>query len=212
MQQLVSGVVRFQQEVFPSCRDEFQQLRGGQSPHTLLITCSDSRIDPGLLTQTRPGEVFVCRNAGNLVPPFGPQGGESLAAIEFAVTVLGISDIVVCGHSDCGAMKAAMAPESLDQLPILGDWLHHSRAATAAVAQRRGGLRPDLLDEVTRENALQQLQHLRTHPAVAARLATGAIGLHAWVYDIGRGQVLCHDSGTGDFRPVEERYGSMLVG
>lgn len=212
MQQLVSGVVRFQREVYPTCREEFQRLRGGQSPHTLLITCSDSRIDPGLLTQTRPGEVFVCRNAGNLVPPFGPQGGESLAAIEFAVTVLGISHIVVCGHSDCGAMKAAMAPESLDQLPILGEWLHHCRAATAAVTERSGALRPELLDQVTRENVLQQLQHLRTHPAVAARLATGAVELHAWVYDIAHGEVLCHDAETGDFQPLEERYGSVLAG
>ncbi|WP_160153860.1 carbonic anhydrase [Microbulbifer sp. ALW1] len=210
MEHVISGVAKFQKEVFPSKQERFSKLADGQNPEVLFITCADSRIDPNLVTQTEPGELFICRNAGNVVPPHSSQTGGMTASIEFAVAALGVSHIVVCGHTDCGAMKGAIAPEKLETLPHVKEWLGHCRSATEVVRGRHGDLCTDHLDEVTAENVIQQLQHLRTHPAVANGIANGGITLHGWVYNIGSGEVLCFDEETREFKPMEERYRSLF--
>ena len=143
----------------------------GQNPEVLFITCSDSRIDPNMVTQTGPGDLFICRNAGNVVPPHSNQTGGMTASIEFAVAALGVEHIVICGHTDCGAMKGALAPEALDELPHVKEWLGHCRGATEVVKHKHGSVGSEHLDEVTKENVLLQIQHLKTHPSVAGRLS-----------------------------------------
>ncbi|AEA97355.1 MULTISPECIES: carbonic anhydrase [Alteromonas] len=206
MDHVISGVAKFQKEVYPNKKATFQKLANGQNPEVLFITCSDSRIDPNLVTQTDPGELFICRNAGNIVPPHSNQTGGMTASIEFAVAALGVSHIVVCGHTDCGAMKGAINPAGLDSLPHVKEWLGHCRVATDVVKERCGHdeLSIDDLEAVTKENVVQQIQHLRTHPAVAAKIATGQVKLHGWVYNIGTGEVLYYNTESGEFDVMDE--------
>ena len=209
---LLEGVVRFREEVFPRSEALFATLASGQSPRILFITCADSRVSPELITQTGPGEMFVLRNIGNIVPGFGELGGEmggdASAVVEYAVAVLGVTDMVVCGHTDCGAMKALADPAAarLDQLPTGKAWLQNAvaahRAATSIAPE--GDLRV-----LIEQNVLLQMTHLRTHPAVAARLAEGRLFLHGWVYDIGRGTVDVLDEATGRAMGVEEARGRL---
>ena len=211
MKHVISGVAKFQRDVFPNKETTFKKLANGQNPEVLFITCSDSRIDPNLLTQTDPGELFICRNAGNIVPPHSNQTGGMTASIEFAVAALGVTDIVVCGHTDCGAMKGAMHPEALTDLPHVKEWLGHCCAASAVVKEKHGEITSDHLDELTQENVLLQLQHLRTHPSVAAKLATGQVRLHGWVYHIKSGDILCFDEEQNEFTPMAEAYADPSI-
>jgi carbonic anhydrase len=207
MDKIAAGVVKFQQEAFKERRELFAKLAEGQSPEALFITCSDSRIDPNLLTQTEPGALFICRNAGNIVPPHTNHTGAMTASIEFAVGALGVPHIIVCGHSECGAMKGAMNPEGLDAFPHVREWLGYSRAAALIARKKAAGKdEKDLLDCIIRENVLLQIAHLKTHPFVAVRLATGETQIHGWVYDIRSGVVLAFDEASGEFVPVAERY------
>ena len=206
MDHLVDGILKFKRDVFPDHRELFGELATGQSPEVLLVTCADSRIDPNMVTQTKPGDLFICRNAGNIVPPHVSQAGGVTASIEYAVAVLGVEHIVVCGHTDCGAMKGALATEALTDLPHVKEWLDHARSAVEVVRARHGHCGPEHLDELTRENVLQQLQHLRTHPVVAARVRAGTLQLHGWIYDIESGEVSCYEEETDSFMPIAERY------
>ena len=212
MDHVISGVAKFQKEVFPKNKKIFEKLANGQNPEVLFITCADSRIDPNLVTQTGPGDLFICRNAGNIVPPHTTHTGGMTASIEFAVAALGVSHIIICGHSDCGAMKGALDPDSLDALPHVKEWLGHCRCATEVVKEKHGDLSADYLDEVTKENVLQQMQHIRTHPAVAAKLATKQVQLHGWLYDIESGDVLCYDDQSETFKRLQEIYGGKPFG
>jgi len=211
MEKVVSGILKFQQSPYDQRKALFAELANGQSPEVLFITCADSRVDPSLVTQTEPGDLFVCRNAGNIVPPHSSQTSGETASIEYAVTVLGVSDIVVCGHTDCGAMKGAMNPGALTDLPHVHSWIDHSRAAVEAVKAKEGSCGPEHLNEVIEQNVLLQLQHLRTHPAIAARIATGDINLHGWVYSIESGDVVAYDDRKDKFVPVAERYQSQVA-
>ena len=206
MEKLVKGIAEFKKKDFEERKELFKLLSTGQSPEALFITCADSRIDPGMITQTEPGDLFICRNAGNIVPPHSMTTGGITASIEYAVEVLGVKDIIVCGHTDCGAMKGAMYPESVKTLPHVSNWLGHSAAALARVKARHSVLCSDHTLEMIQENALLQVKHLETHPSVAAKLATGEITLHAWVYDIETGDVTCEDPGKGTFIPVADWY------
>lgn len=212
MPKFAAGVVKFQQRVYPEKKDLFEKLAQGQSPEALFITCSDSRIETAMITQTNPGELFICRNAGNIVPPHTNHTGGMTASIEFAVAALQVPHIVVCGHTECGAMKGAMNPEGLDALPHVKEWLSYSRAAVQIVDELGGELdavaRMQLLLE---ENVKLQLQHLRTHPAVAARLAKGNLELHGWIYDIRSGGVTALDQATNTFVPVDALYASEIA-
>lgn len=211
MERVISGVAKFQKEVFPAKEAQFRKLANGQNPEVLFITCADSRIDPNLVTQTEPGELFICRNAGNVVPPHSSQTGGTTASIEFAVAALGVSHIVICGHTDCGAMKGAIAPEKLDRLPHVKEWLGHCRAATEVVRARCGELGGEHLEAVTCENVVQQLQNLRTHPAVATGLGCGRLTLHGWLYDIASGEVRYYDEQSGEFKVMDEAYRATFV-
>lgn len=209
MDHVISGVAKFQQEVYPGKKAAFQKLANGQNPEVLFITCSDSRIDPNLVTQTGPGDLFICRNAGNIIPPHSNETGGMTASIEFAVAALGVTHIVVCGHSDCGAMKGAIAPEGLTSLPHVKEWLGHCRVATDVVKERCGcdALNNDEhLQLVTEENVVQQLQHLRTHPAVAAKIATGQVQLHGWFYNIETAEVLSYNEKTKEFETMDSSF------
>lgn len=211
MKKVISGVEQFQKEVFPERAAKFKELATGQSPEVLFITCSDSRIDPNLLTQMPPGELFICRNAGNVVPPHTNETGGMTASIEYAVAALGVRHIVVCGHTDCGAMKGAIHLDELGGMPHVKVWLGHCRAATEVVRHKCGDLNDDHLEQVTKENILLQLQHLRTHPAVAANLSIGKIELHGWLYNIETGGVVCYDESLDDFRPIDEHYAQEMA-
>ena len=212
MEKVVAGILEFQKKGFVEHEELFAELANGQSPEVLFITCADSRIDPNLVTQTAPGDLFVCRNAGNIVPPHAKASGGMTASIEFAVAVLGVKEIVVCGHTDCGAMKGALNPSALDELPHVQNWLDNSRAAVEVVKKRGCGGAHEELAAVTEENVLLQLQHLRTHPVVASRLDNGEISLHGWVYDIGSGGINCYDESRNSFVPLQERYADLLNG
>ena len=212
MPHFAAGVVRFQNTVYPEKKDLFERLSEGQSPEALFITCSDSRIETAMITQTEPGELFICRNAGNIVPPHTNHTGGMTASIEFAVSALKVPHIVVCGHTECGAMKGAMNPEGLDELPHVREWLSYSRAAVAAVnaiAPESGA--DERMRLLLEQNVVLQLQHLKTHPSVAARLAAGDLTLHGWVYDIKTGGVVAWDEAQNRFVPVDERYAQEIA-
>ncbi len=207
MNRLLHGVRRFREKAFPARSDLFQELAQGQEPHTLFITCADSRISPGLITQTDPGELFVCRNIGNIVPAYGEMMGGVSAVVEFACTALEVTDIVICGHSDCGAMKALLNPDSADlkRMPTVRSWLRNADAARSVVAVTQPDLEGDaLVQALVEQNVSTQLSHLRTHPAVAARMAQGKLNLHGWVYGIGSGSVAVLDEQTGKLVPIEQ--------
>jgi carbonic anhydrase len=199
MQRLIEGLHQFQHDVFRPQREFFESLAKGQRPETLFITCSDSRINPNLLTQTGPGELFILRNAGNIVPPYGAvQGGEE-ATIEYAVAVLGVRDIVVCGHSHCGAMNALIQDKE-PSLPAVARWLRHAEATRQIMAQSYGHLTDGpRLTAAVEENVLVQLENLRTHPVVAAGLNRKALHLHGWVYKLETGEVFAYEPGRGQF-------------
>tara|TARA_B110000858_G_scaffold198493_1_gene265702 strand:- start:3252 stop:3920 length:669 start_codon:yes stop_codon:yes gene_type:complete len=210
MEKVISGFLRFKSSDYAQRKQLFTELANGQSPEVLFITCADSRIDPNMVTQTEPGDLFIIRNAGNIVPPHSKQAGGVTASIEFAVTALGVRHIVVCGHTDCGAMKGALNPEGLDGLPHVKEWLDHSRGAVDVVKAKRGQATIDELGDVTEENVLLQMQHLRTHPAVLGPLSTGEVDLHGWVYDIEHGTVNAYCEDKKAFVPVEERYAGLI--
>ncbi|MGW2406973.1 carbonic anhydrase [Streptomyces sp. NPDC001739] len=188
-------MARFQREVLPAKAGLFARLATSHQPDTLFIGCSDARVVPELVTQTEPGELFVIRTAGNLVPAYAPGTDGIAASIEYAVAVLGVADIVVCGHSGCGAMTALAEGHDLRHAPAVADWLRHADAAqarTAAVDRPAGQDRPAAL---VRANVAAQLANLATHPAVARALAGDAVRLHGWVFDIATGAV--EDLGDG---------------
>ena len=212
MPKFAAGVVKFQSEVYPGKQELFEQLSQGQSPEALFITCSDSRIETAMITQTEPGELFLCRNAGNIVPPHTSHTGGMTASIEFAVAALNVPHIVVCGHTECGAMKGAMNPEGLDSLPHVREWLGYSKAAVDVVNELgKNADDKSRMQMLLEQNVILQLQHLRTHPTVAVRLAKGDLELHGWVYDIKSGEVEAYNESTNDFETVANKYASEVA-
>ena len=198
-QQLEEGLRRFRREAFPRFREHYRRLVAeGQRPSTLFLGCADSRVVPDLLTSTLPGDLFVIRNVGNLVPPFEPGSGyhETLAGIEFATLVLEVKDIVVCGHSHCGAIKALLTPER-DDTPNLTRWLEHARPAVVDVEVTEANLRKTEMRSI-----VLQLERLMGFPTVRERVDRGALCLHGWYYVIEEGQVLGLDTDSGEFRPL----------
>ena len=204
MDRILKGLSRFQKRVYPKQRDLFQKLALGQRPEALFITCSDSRIDPCLLTQTQPGQLFICRVIGNIIPPYPDAIGGVSATIEYAVGVLGVPDVIVCGHTDCGVMKGVLNPDALEPLTSVSAWLNYAQPARQAVADLKP-LHTDAehLLAVAERNVVQQLGNLRTHPTVAERLDQGDLNLHGWIYDLGEGAVTAYDSGQDAFVALE---------
>jgi len=208
---VIKGVLNFRKNVYPQRKDLFGTLAGGQNPDFLFITCSDSRIDPNLLTGSDPGDLFICRNAGNVIPPHSNETGGMTASIEYAVAVLGVRHIIVCGHTDCGAVKGALNLDALKGLPHVKEWLGHCRSAMEIVRERNGiesgaCLGHEHLNEAIEENVLQQVQHLRTHPVVAAKLATGKVEIHGWVYNIETGSIRCCGHNSTAFESFDDHY------
>jgi carbonic anhydrase len=202
---ILRGLKRFRKKVYPKHRELFQKLALQQRPSALFITCADSRIDPCLLTQTKPGELFLCRVIGNIVPRYPESIGGVSATIEYAVGVLGVADVIVCGHTDCGVMKGLLNPEALKPLANVSAWLTHGDAAREAVQEQRGTLsEPDFLLALTERNVVEQLKNLHTHPAVAARLEQGNLKLHGWVYHIAKGTVTRYSSRGEKFIRIRE--------
>jgi carbonic anhydrase len=204
MQRLIEGFDYFRREVFPEQREVFEKLAEGQSPHTLFITCADSRVMPEMIFSAQPGELFVYRNIGNIVPPYAQHVSGVVAAIEYAVKVLEVRHIVICGHSDCGAMKALQNPAKLKGMPSVEAWLKHADVARYVVAENSAGLQgPDGLRRLTEENVVGQLEHLRTLPAVAAAIANGSLSIHGWIYDIAHASLSAFDASNGQFVAID---------
>ena len=204
MNKLVRGLHHFHHHVFRPQREFFEGLASGQTPEVLFITCSDSRINPNLITHTAPGDLFIVRNAGNIVPPHSHDPGGEAATIEYAIDALGVTDVIVCGHSQCGAMKALVEPELVKDLPIVRTWLENAESTRRIVRDNYTHLSGDeLLEIVVAENVLVQIEHLRTQPAVAAALSRGALRVHAWVYTIESGAVFAFDPDSGQYEPIE---------
>ena len=209
MEKLVRGIHQFQSEYFSPHRELFARLAHGQQPEAMLITCSDSRVSPTTLTQAMPGDIFVLRNAGNIVPPYGASQGGEAPTIEYAVRVLGVKDIIVCGHAHCGAMKGLLHPPDAGELPAVRSWLRHAEATRAIVKEKYSHLDDHAKLEVTiEENVLVQIENLRTHPAVAAKLSRGELHLHGWVYNFEIGQVFNYDLKQGQFVKLSEPAGA----
>jgi carbonic anhydrase len=212
VEKLVRGVKAFQESEFSEYRGLFHQLAQIQTPETLFITCSDSRIDPALITQSQPGDLFIIRNAGNIVPPYGVGGEGAGATIEYAVAALAVKDIVICGHSRCGAMGGLLNPKYLESLPAVQKWVSFAESTRRIMREHYQHLSGDaLLNAAVEENVLEQLDHLRTHPSVAVRLAAGDIRLHGWVYDLETGEVYAYQPNEGQFVPLAEASLDPLV-
>lgn len=191
------GLQRFNVEHFPRFREHYERLVAeGQKPTTLFIGCSDSRVLPTVLTDARPGELFVVRNIGNFIPPFETDDGfhGTSAAIEFALVILGVTDIVVCGHSDCGAISALYNMPN-EATPHVTKWLELGRAAMF-----EGAVDADLLRRTEQRSIALQIERLMTFPAVRERVESGDVSLHGWYYVIEEGRVLFLDAADGEFK------------
>ncbi len=205
MNPFVTGYQKFRREVFPKNAARYQALAKSQTPKTLFVTCADSRVMPSTITQTEPGELFQCRVVGNLIPAHGNAAGGVTSAIEYAVMVLNVEHIIVCGHSDCGAMRAFSHPEKLAELKAVQSWIEHADSAIAMAKEQYPHLEgDDFVRALAKENVVSQLQHLRTHPCVATRLRKGTLQLHGWYYDIGEGTIEEYHPVLESFLPLDQ--------
>ncbi|QXI26001.1 carbonic anhydrase [Pseudomonas vanderleydeniana] len=199
MKDIIEGFLKFQRDAFPERIKLFKDLANQQSPRALFISCSDSRLVPELVTQREPGDLFVIRNAGNIVPSYGPEPGGVSASVEYAVAALQVSDIVICGHSDCGAMTAIATCKCLDHMPAVAGWLRYADSARVVNEARQHADQPAKVDAMVRENVIAQLANIQTHPSVRLALQEGRVTLHGWVYDIESGRIDAFDGSSGRF-------------
>jgi carbonic anhydrase len=217
MRKLIKGIVDFRERLLAQYADRFRELAAGQTPDALFITCSDSRVVPDLLASTDPGDLFVMRNVGNLVPPATVEGASTgdlseASAIEYAVLLLQVRDIVVCGHSECGAMKAALARQPLSATPNLAKWLHHATTAVFRL-DNEGPLDRQLSahNQLSQLNVLVQLEHLMSYPLVRERVAAGSLRLSGWWFDIASGGMFAYDRETRAFQVIERKVAERLL-
>ncbi len=213
MYKLIQGLHHFQNHIFGNQRALFERLARGQSPEVLFITCSDSRIVPNLITQSAPGELFCMRNAGAIVPAYGAVACGEVATIEYAVQGLKVRDIVICGHTGCGAMSALFDPGIRAQMPAVDAWLGHAEATRRLLLEHYGDVQGDaLLNVAAQENVLVQLENLRTHPAVHSAIVAQRVNLHGWVYKIETGEVHSYRPETGAFASLGQNHATAAVG
>ena len=203
LERLKTGIRKFQEDVYSPNKSEYEYAATHpQQPHTLMITCADSRVDPQTITSSSYGEIFVTRNVGNMVPRYGDMLGGVSAVIEYAVDALRVKHVVVCGHSDCGAMKALLQDEAkLYALPTVKHWLENAANAKQVAASLDKKELPTLTT-MTEQNVILQMQHLCTHPSVARSLQRGELSISGWIYDIGEGDVRVYDEQTNTFSTV----------
>jgi carbonic anhydrase len=214
MKHLLQGYTRFRRDVFPGMKDHFHLLADIQQPDILFITCADSRVVPDLILQTEPGDMFLCRTAGNIVPPHGAMPGGVSATIEYAVAVLHVRHIIVCGHSDCGALKAVLDKPDLSRLPLTAKWLGYIEPAWKHLEPGLSTSDPRTLHTaLIHANVIAQLENLRTHPEVARALALAhnTLEVHGWYYDILTGSIETWDQQTRRFLPLEEWASSAFL-
>ncbi len=215
MRKLVEGIVRFRREARPEYRAQFAHLALDQQPDTLFIACSDSRVVPNTFASTDPGDLFVVRNPGNIIPPEdasqAPAAAGAAAAVEFAVRRLGVTDAVVCGHSDCAAMKALAAGGETGGGPLAA-WLQTAGDSLSEL-ERRTELAPErpLHDRLAQAHALVQLEHLKTHAAVREALAAGRLRLHAWWFDLAGADVHAWEPELGRFTLIDEAEAERIL-
>ncbi len=216
MKKLIRGLLDFQRHTLRPYRATFARLANGQTPDCLFITCSDSRVVPNLLVSTDPGDLFTVRNVGNMVPPSQACGNSTgdlseAAAIEYALEHLPVTDVVVCGHSGCGAMKALLSGGT-EKAPNLTAWLKNGESAVKAFHTGRNvGVDIPEADRLSQLNVLSQLEHIQTYPVVQARLRAGTLRLHGWWFDIGHAQVHAYQPSVGRFLPIDEAQGEALL-
>ncbi len=200
LKQIVDGFLHFHHEVFPQQQALFKKLASSQKPRAMFITCADSRIVPELITQSSPGDLFVTRNVGNVVPPYGQMNGGVSTALEYAILALGVQHVIICGHSDCGAMRAVLNPDSLEKMPTVKAWLRHSEVAKIVLEDNCDCANEgESMKRLTEENVIAQLQHLRTHPSVASRMASGQLYIHGWIYNIETSEIKAYDAEQDTF-------------
>ncbi|WP_266171209.1 carbonic anhydrase [Dyella subtropica] len=199
MKDIIEGFLKFQRDAFPKRVELFRELANQQAPRALFISCSDSRLVPELVTQREPGDLFVIRNAGNIVPSYGPEPGGVSASVEYAVAALRVTDIVICGHSDCGAMTAIATCKCLDHMPAVGSWLRYADSARVVNEARQHKSPVERVQAMVRENVIAQLANIKTHPSVRLALEEGRLSLHGWVYDIETGSIDALDGTTHTF-------------
>ena len=205
MKKLIRGLDKFRQKYVNTHQELLEQLSHGQKPRVLFITCSDSRVAPNLITDTDVGELFVIRNAGNIIPPYGAANGGEGGTIEYAINALGIEQVVICGHSNCGAMKGLLKLNKLQKdMPLVYDWLKHAESTRRLVLENYPHYQGDeLLEVLVAENVLIQIENLKTYPVVRARLHQGRLKIYAWIYNIETGNVLAYDARTHTYIPPE---------
>lgn len=222
MKKLITGLREFKSTYVSAHQDLLEHFAHGQTPRVLFITCSDSRLDPNLLTNTDLGDLFVIRNAGNIIPPYGAANGGEGASVEYAIHALGIEQIVVCGHSHCGAMKGLLQLGKLEkEMPLVYDWLKHAEATRRLVQESYEGYNKEELLEITiAENVLTQIENLKTYPIIHSRLYQGKLKIYGWIYSVETGEVLAYDSETHAYVAPQsqvsydsyEREGPVLIG
>lgn len=205
MKKLIRGIDKFRQTYVNTHQDLLEQLSHGQTPRVLFVTCSDSRVAPNLITNTDVGELFVIRNAGNIVPPYGAANGGEGGTIEYAINALGIEQVVICGHSNCGAMKGLLKLNKLQKdMPLVYDWLKHAESTRRMVQETYPHYEGDELIEVlVAENVLIQIDNLKTYPIIRSRIHQGRLKIYAWIYNIETGSVLAYDARTHTYVPPE---------
>jgi carbonic anhydrase len=203
MQKLIAGYAQFRNDVFPRQKDRFRLLADRQAPEVLFITCADSRVVPDLILQTEPGDMFLCRAIGNIVPPHGAMPGGISATIEYAVDVLEVPHIIVCGHSDCGAIKAMFDRRDLSRLPLTAKWLGFIEPAWKYLEAGIPDHPRELHRALIRANVIAQFENLKTHPAVARALAHQRLAIHGWYYDILTGAIDAWDQQERKFVALE---------
>lgn len=204
MKAIIDGFLKFKKNAFPERVKLFKDLANQQAPKALFISCSDSRLVPELVTQREPGDLFVIRNAGNIVPSYGPEPGGVSASVEYAVAGLKVADIVICGHSDCGAMTAIATCKCLDHMPAVASWLRYADSAKVVNEARQHADGPSKVASMVRENVVAQLANIQTHPSVRLALEEGRVTLHGWIYDIESGRIDALDGSTGTFVSLAE--------
>ncbi|WP_039054748.1 carbonic anhydrase [Enterobacter sp. Bisph1] len=204
MKEIIDGFLKFQREAFPERARLFKDLATQQNPRALFISCSDSRLVPELVTQREPGDLFVIRNAGNIVPSYGPEPGGVSASVEYAVAALKVADIVICGHSNCGAMTAIATCQCLDHMPAVASWLRYAESGRVVNESRSHRDQRAKVDAMVRENVIAQLANIQTHPSVRLALEEKRLTLHGWVYDIESGAIDAYDGTTRTFVSLAE--------
>ena len=213
MRKLIEGIIEFRRNGQKDYRKSFGWLAQGQAPDTLFIACSDSRVVPNTFASTNPGDLFVLRNPGNLIPPCGHDGRSTgdeaeAAAIEFSVLTLNVSDIIVCGHSECGAMRQLYENRKNVTLPNLKSWLRHGDPAVEEF--RSGGALDKKVSEenqLSQLNVLLQMENVKSYPAVSKRFEEGTLKIHGWWFDIAKADVYSYEKNHNKFILIDENYG-----